>query len=81
MTWLIRLYQMTLSPDHGPLRILFPNGFCRFFPSCSEYGRQAYEKFGFIRGTKLAVGRLIRCHPWHPPGIDEVPKIDDRKIA
>lgn len=70
----IRLYQKTLSFDHGIFRFLFPEGYCRFFPTCSEYGYQAIERFGLVRGGFLATNRIIRCHPWSKGGIDEVPE-------
>jgi uncharacterized protein len=70
---LIRLYQKTLSPDHGPLRGRFPQGYCRFHPTCSEYGYQAIERYGPLRGGWLALKRIGRCHPWNPGGIDPVP--------
>ena len=71
---LILLYQRTLSPDHGPLRRLFPNGYCRFYPSCSVYGYQAYDQHGVVKGTVLAVYRVLRCNPVNPGGIDPVPQ-------
>jgi len=74
MKWLIFLYQKTLSPDHGPLKRFFPNGYCRFYPSCSEYSRQAFEKHGFLRGWWLMIRRILKCHPWHPPEIDHIPE-------
>src|SRR5262245_4055296 len=40
---------------------------CRFHPSCSEYGRLALRKHGFLRGTALTARRLFRCAPWGPP--------------
>jgi putative membrane protein insertion efficiency factor len=43
---------------------------CRFAPTCSEYARLAVLKHGAWRGSALAVGRLLRCHPFHPGGID-----------
>jgi putative component of membrane protein insertase Oxa1/YidC/SpoIIIJ protein YidD len=43
---LIRLYQKSFSPDHGFVKILFPDGYCKFSPTCSEYGYQAIEKYG-----------------------------------
>ncbi|HVR06799.1 MAG TPA: membrane protein insertion efficiency factor YidD, partial [Thermoanaerobaculia bacterium] len=43
---------------------------CRFSPTCSEYARLALLKHGFWRGSALGVGRLCRCHPLHPGGID-----------
>ena len=62
---LIRLYQWTLSPLLGPT--------CRFYPSCSNYALEALQRYGFLRGSWLAVRRIGRCHPWHPGGIDPVP--------
>ncbi len=73
MRFLIRLYQKTLSPDHGPLRHLFPNGYCRFHPTCSEYAHQALTKHGYFKGSWLAGRRLLKCHPWGPWGHDPVP--------
>lgn len=67
---LIRFYQKTLSLDHGPLKILHPYGFCRFQPTCSEYGYQAIEKYGLIRGGFKALWRITRCHPWSRGGSD-----------
>lgn len=71
---LIRLYQKTISPDHGILSWRYPYGACRYYPSCSEYSRQAYVKLGFIKGTFLTIKRLIRCHPWSKGGHDPVIK-------
>jgi putative membrane protein insertion efficiency factor len=62
---LIRLYQWVISPLLPPA--------CRFYPSCSEYARQAIERFGVLRGGWLALRRLARCHPFHPGGLDPVP--------
>jgi putative membrane protein insertion efficiency factor len=61
----IRLYQRTVS------RVLPAS--CRFTPSCSEYGYQAVEKYGLLRGGWLAVRRIGRCHPLSPGGYDPVP--------
>lgn len=63
---LIRLYQMTLS------KALPPNT-CRFYPSCSHYGYQAIYKHGLIKGTLLAIWRVLRCNPFNPGGYDPVP--------
>jgi hypothetical protein len=62
---LIRAYQKVISP-------LLPRA-CRFHPSCSEYMRQAIQKFGVAKGSWLGIKRLSRCHPWHPGGYDPVP--------
>lgn len=70
---LIKIYQKTLSLDHGPLRFLYPNGYCKFHPTCSEYAHQAFEKHGFWKGWMLATKRILRCHPWSQAGIDPVP--------
>lgn len=69
---IIRLYQKTLSFDHGPLKAYYPHGFCRFYPSCSEYGVQAIEKHGLIRGGLKACWRILRCNPWNKGGYDPV---------
>ena len=62
---LIRAYQVTLSPFLGPA--------CRFYPSCSEYAYQAVVRHGPLKGLFLAVKRVLRCHPFHPGGVDPVP--------
>jgi len=46
---------------------------CRFVPTCSEYGMEAVERHGAMRGSLLAVGRLLRCHPFARAGYDPVP--------
>jgi len=61
----IRLYQLTLSPIFG--------GQCRFLPSCSDYTREAIERYGVLKGLGLGGKRLLKCHPFHPGGIDNVP--------
>ena len=61
----IRLYQLVLSP--------FLGGQCRFYPSCSAYTREAIAKYGLLKGIALGGKRLLRCHPFHPGGVDQVP--------
>ncbi len=48
-------------------------GQCRYLPTCSEYGLQAYRLHGPIRGTWLTIRRITRCHPWGGHGFDPVP--------
>jgi uncharacterized protein len=61
----IRVYQFTISPLLGQR--------CRFYPSCSQYAVLAIENHGVLRGTWLALRRLVRCHPGNPGGVDLVP--------
>jgi uncharacterized protein len=59
---LLALYKRRVSP------LLPPS--CRFTPTCSEYASLAIAKYGAARGGALAIGRLLRCHPFHPGGVD-----------
>lgn len=72
--FLITVYQKTLSPDHGMLRGRYPHGFCRFYPSCSEYTKQAIDRFGAVKGIWLGSKRILKCNPWTEPGVDVVPR-------
>ncbi|SDH03593.1 MULTISPECIES: membrane protein insertion efficiency factor YidD [unclassified Nitrosomonas] len=65
MIGLIKLYQYCISPFFPPS--------CRFSPTCSSYAREALIKYGFIKGTILSIGRILRCHPWNRGGYDPVP--------
>lgn len=69
---LIKLYQKTLSPDHGLLKFKYPYGFCRFYPTCSEYSIQALEKHGLVIGLALTGKRIISCNPFTKPQIKKV---------
>ena len=62
---LVQTYQLLLSP--------FVGGACRFEPSCSTYAIQAIEQHGLISGGRLAVRRVMKCHPFGPHGLDPVP--------
>lgn len=68
---MIRMYQKTLSPDHGPLRALYPNGYCRFHPTCSEYGYQSIKHQGLVIGGARTAWRIARCNPWSKGGVDK----------
>jgi len=61
---LVRLYRLTLSPLKGPC--------CRFHPTCSAYAIEAIRQHGPLRGTRRALSRLSRCHPWSEGGFDPV---------
>jgi putative membrane protein insertion efficiency factor len=69
---LITLYQKTLSPDHGWLKVRYPAGYCRFYPSCSQYTKQAIEKKGVFRGIGLGIKRVLRCNPFVEPMVDQI---------
>jgi hypothetical protein len=62
---LITAYQKLLSP-------MLPRS-CRFYPSCSEYAKQAIQKYGIVKGGWLALKRIARCHPGSSGGLDPVP--------
>ncbi len=67
---LVRAYQYGVSP------ILPPS--CRYEPSCSNYAFEALGAHGPIRGSWLAVWRVLRCHPWGGQGYDPVPAAPER---
>lgn len=69
---LIALYRYGISPVLGPR--------CRFHPSCSAYAQDAIRAHGALRGLRLTLGRLARCHPWHPGGYDPVPPADAASV-
>ncbi|MBY0359147.1 MAG: membrane protein insertion efficiency factor YidD [Candidatus Obscuribacterales bacterium] len=61
----IKLYQLS--------RFVLPAS-CRFYPSCSDYSYGSIDKHGLFKGFYLTVFRLLRCHPFNPGGVDEVPE-------
>lgn len=67
---LLRIYQKTFSPDHGMLKIFYPYGRCRWYPTCSEYAVQILIRGGVVRGGYAAMKRVFRCHPWSDGGVD-----------
>src|SRR6185437_10849597 len=68
--FLIRGYQVGISP-------LLPAS-CRYYPTCSAYAIEAFERHGVSKGVRLTVSRILRCHPFRPGGYDPVPWRDKR---
>ncbi len=66
----INLYQRTLSPDHGPRKANYPYGYCRHYPTCSEYSKLAIGQHGVIKGVGISVFRIVQCNPLSKPKID-----------
>ncbi len=63
--FLIRAYQICISPLHGPT--------CRFTPTCSAYALEAIQKYGPGKGLLLSIKRILKCNPFHEGGYDPVP--------
>ncbi len=72
---LINIYQKTISPDHGMISGLYPQGFCRYHPTCSQYTKEAIQCHGLFKGLALGVWRVLRCNPWSKGGYDPVAKV------
>ncbi|MCM3742540.1 membrane protein insertion efficiency factor YidD [Sporosarcina luteola] len=68
---IIKIYQRIISPLTPPS--------CRFYPTCSHYGVEAIQKHGALKGSMLAVRRILKCHPFHEGGFDPVPEKNDNK--
>lgn len=68
---LIRFYQVVISPLKPPS--------CRFYPTCSQYGLEAIQRFGALKGGWLAIKRISKCHPMHPGGFDPVPEKKEKR--
>jgi len=64
----VHAYRATLSPDHGPLRHLYPYGFCRHEPTCSSYALDVLRERSLLRALGLIARRVLSCHPWKKPG-------------
>ena len=74
LMWMIRAYQLAVSPMLGPR--------CRFYPSCSCYAHTAIERHGVLRGVWLGIHRILRCHPFAEGGYDPVPEKEQlRRLA
>ncbi|PCK08664.1 MAG: membrane protein insertion efficiency factor YidD [Alteromonadaceae bacterium] len=70
---LLRFYRFAISPMLGPK--------CRFYPTCSSYAEQALIMHGLFGGSRLALIRLSKCHPWHKgDGFDPVPEPKNHHI-
>ena len=63
---IIKVYRKYISPLKG-------RPTCIYYPTCSQYAIEALEKYGVVKGTYLAVRRILRCHPFHKGGYDPVP--------
>ena len=62
--WLIKAYQKYISPHIKPR--------CKYYPTCSEYARQAIDKYGIIKGSFLGIKRILKCNPFSNGGVDEL---------
>jgi putative membrane protein insertion efficiency factor len=67
----IRFYQRRISPLFGPK--------CRYYPTCSQYALEAIEVHGLLKGSLLAIRRLMRCNIFFPGGVDPVPPKKEKK--
>lgn len=69
---LINIYQKTISPDTGFLKKMgfIQKQVCVFYPTCSEYTKEAIHKYGVLKGIKIGFFRILRCHPWQKNHFD-----------
>lgn len=63
---IIKFYQKLISPIKPPT--------CRFYPTCSQYGLEAFQRFGAFKGSFMTLKRIVKCQPFHPGGFDPVPE-------
>ena len=66
---IIKIYQKIPFSSHNK---------CRFIPTCSNYAIESINTYGSIKGSFLAIKRILRCHPWGGSGYDPVPKKEDK---
>jgi len=72
MLYLIRLYQKTLSPDTGWFKYKHPHGYCKYYPTCSEYSYRAIKRYGIFKGFLKSIWRVLRCNPFSKGGYDPI---------
>lgn len=70
LIWLIKFYRKNISPNTPPS--------CKFTPTCSQYGLEAIERFGAIKGGFMTLWRILRCNPFSSGGYDPVPQRRDK---
>jgi putative membrane protein insertion efficiency factor len=68
----VRQWCLTLLAGYRYWISPFLGSACRFEPTCSEYASTAISRYGVLRGLKLVACRLLKCHPFHPGGVDPV---------
>lgn len=66
LIWMIKFYRGSISSRTAPS--------CKFIPTCSQYGLEAIERFGALKGCGLTLWRVLRCNPWSRGGYDPVPE-------
>ncbi|MDQ0257564.1 putative membrane protein insertion efficiency factor [Evansella vedderi] len=69
----IRFYQRFISRYTPPT--------CRFYPTCSQYSVEAFERFGVFRGLWLTIKRILKCQPFHRGGFDPVPEAVKKDVT
>ena len=71
LLWLIRFYREAISPRTPAM--------CKYIPTCSQYGLEAIERFGALKGGLMTIWRILRCNPWSRGGYDPVPEKKEKK--